>query len=632
MAVRGEVRGTFVRRRIERTFFVILACYLGLIARLFFLQGVEGSSLRSEAIHNRQQKIVLAAHRGSICDRDGKLLAVSLYAGTVGFDPSVLRFEGEDARKRDKDEKTLAKSIQTVAGILNMPVEQVSTIVHNGINAAPRKQVRFVPILKAVDLETAQKIREAHPRLAGFGVDDGSRRFYACGENAAHVVGLIGGDGIGASGLERTYHRWLQGTNGFAVVQVDDRLREIPDTVQRIEPAHDGYDVVTTLDTNAQQIATEEARRVSEAYHPMGISVVIVDPTNGDILALVSQPTFDPNPGQRKGVDTKLLPEMMRERCASTLYEPGSTLKSLTIAAALDSGVITMNSEFFCTGRLAVGKKTIHCVLHGASEAGGHGRETCADILRHSCNIGAAQIGMKMGPDLLFDYCTKFGLFDPLGVGLPAEQYGRLSFDKTENVRSMAKVARVAFGHSVTTTPLHVAMAYAAIANGGVLMRPRLVSCVKDASGKVVKSWAPQQVRRVVSEQTSQLMMTMLRGVVSNGTGKVAAIPGYEIAGKTGTANKYHRGKYVGSFIGVMPASLKESPRAVILVAVDEPHGAYYGAEVAAPAFQAIARRLLACWRVPEDDPKAEQAKEAVENLRRTGALVPPTLKTIALR
>jgi stage V sporulation protein D (sporulation-specific penicillin-binding protein) len=632
MAVRGEVRGAFVRRRIEKTFLLVLACYLALIGRLVYLQGYEGPLLRSEAIHNRQQKIVIRSHRGSICDRDGKLLAVSLYAGKVGFDPTALKFDGEDPKRRAKDEQALARNIRTVAAILKVPAEEVNAIVQQGRTATPAKPVRFIPIMKGVDLDTAQKIREAHPKLIGFGVDDGTRRFYACGENAAHVVGVLGGDSVGASGLERTYQRWLQGVNGFAVVQVDDLLREIPGTTQRIDPARDGYDVFTTLDTNAQQIATEEARRVADLYHPAGISIVVVDPSNGDVLALVSMPTFDPNPGQRRGVDTKLLPEMMRERCASTLYEPGSTLKSLTIASALDSGVINMNSQFFCSGQLPVGNKVIHCVLHGATEAGGHGQETPQDILRHSCNVGAAQIGMKMGPDLLFEYMNKFGLFDPLYMGLPAEQYGRLSFDKTENVHSMAKVARVAFGHSITTTPLHVAMAYAALANDGVLMRPRLVSCVKDSNGATVKSWAPVPIRRVVSSQTSRQMMSMLQMVVTNGTGKVAAIPGYMVAGKTGTANKYHRGKYVGSFIGIMPASMRQKPRAVILVAVDEPKGAYYGAEVAAPAFQAIARRLLACWRVPEDDPKSEQAKEAVENLRRTGALVPPTLKTIAMK
>ncbi len=403
----------------------------------------------------------------------------------------------------------------------------------------------------------------------------------------------------------------LDGHDGFAIAQVDDRRREIPDTLQRLVPAHDGLDVYTTIDSNAQHIVTQEVQRVYEKYHPQGISAVVVDPITGDVLSLVSLPTFDPNPGKRQGLNG----ESLADRCAARLYEPGSTLKALTIAAALDAGVISLESTFYCGGRIQVGRGVIHCVLHGASERYGHGTETPIDIMRHSCNVGAAQIGLRMGAKRLYAAERRFGLLDPLGTGLPAEQHGRLSFDPHEKIDSPGKVARVAFGHAITTTPLHVAMAYAAIANGGILMKPRLITAVKDANGKVRQSWEPKAVRRVLSPRTSAEVAAMLRAVVSNGTGKIAAIPGYQIAGKTGTAKKYRRGAYVGSFVGFLPASPHARPRAVILIAVDEPHGAYYGAEVAAPAFQAIARRLMAYWHVPEDDPQGLQARTAYENL-----------------
>jgi stage V sporulation protein D (sporulation-specific penicillin-binding protein) len=616
MAVRGLVRGEFVRKRMERAFLVILACYLGLIGRMVYLQGAQGPELREKAAQMREQRIPLRAHRGSLLDRDGKPLAVSLYAGTVGFDPAVVQPDPKNPKKTARLQKDLRASVHRAARILHLSEAALLDKVLQAQRAFnPDAPKRFVPIKPGIPLEVAQQIRESRPRLLGFGVQDGSKRVYSSADNAAQVVGFLGPEGEGAAGLERSCGTWLDGHNGYAVAEVDNLRREIPDTLQKLVPAQDGLDVRTTLDANAQHIVTEEARRIWEKYHPQGVSIVVVAPMTGDVLALVSMPTFDPNPGRRH----TLTGENLAERCASRLYEPGSTLKALTIAAALDDGAIGLNSTFTCGGTLKVGRGLIHCVLHGAAERYGHGTETPQDIMRHSCNVGAAQVGLRLGAERLYAAERRFGLLDPLNVGLPATQRGRLSFDKSEKINSPGKVARVAFGHSITTTPLHVAMAYAAIANGGVLMQPRLLTAVTDANGKVRQSWEPKAVRRVLSRQTSAEVCAMLRAVVANGTGKVAALPGYRIGGKTGTANKYRRGAYVGSFVGFFPASPNVKPRAVVLVAVDEPKGAYYGAEVAAPAFQAIARRLTAAWHVPEDDPDSTQAREASENLRRAG-------------
>lgn len=653
MAVRS-VNRTFLRRRMESAFWFILACYLALIARLLFLQGAHGLEIRAQATRMREQQIPLRAHRGTIYDREGRPLAVSLYAGIVGFDPSIVQPDPKDKNKTARMEQALASSIDRAAAILHLSSVELKQKIEDALAHYDPKApaARFIPIQKDVPLEVAQQIREARPRLIGFGVQDDSKRVYSNERDSAAVVGSVRADGIGVAGLERSCRRWLEGHPGFAVAEVDDHKREIPDTLQRMIPARDGLDVHTTLDTNAQHIAMEEAQRVYDQYHPKGISVVIVEPTTGDVIALASLPTFDPNPKEEKpalqpkpenkaAAKTASVPtgdpnksadpkqngkppvdlEDRRERCACSLYEPGSTLKALTIAAALDDGTIDLNSRFFCGGTLAVGNKLIHCVLHGAAERGGHGSETPIDILRHSCNVGAAQIGMKMGPKALYAYDTRFGLFDRLHIGLPAEEHGRLSFDRNEKIYTAAKVARVAFGHSVTTTPLHVALAYAAIANGGLLMQPRLIKETTDGNSKVVRKWDTRVVRRVISAKTSAEVCEMLRAVVSSGTGKIAALPGYTIGGKTGTANKYRRGAYVGSFVGFVPANPKVKPKVVILVAVDEPHGAYYGAEVAAPAFHEIARRLLACWRVPEDDPDSTQYAVALENLRRSGQL-----------
>lgn len=616
MAVRSSAPVHLLRKRIALVFWVLVLCYLALVARLLWLQAHEGPKLRAEAAALRQQKIPLRAHRGSIVDRDGRPLAASLYVGTVGFDPAAAQFDAKNAKQQQKLAETLTRSVTRAAALLNLPEAQLRTTVEQAcLHFDPNHPVRFVPIKREVTLDVAQQIRDARPPLLGFGVQDGSHRVYASGSDTVQVVGFVGATGLGVAGLERAGHLWLDGRSGYALAELDNRKREIPDTQRKLVPAQDGLDVQTTLDANAQHIAMQEAQRVMEKFHPKGVSVVVVEPNTGDILALVSAPTFDPNPGQRHTFQ----PEALAERCTTRLYEPGSTLKGLTIAAALDDGVIGLNDRFYCGGTLTVGKKLIHCVLHGAAERNGHGSETAEDIMRHSCNVGAAEVGLKLGAARLYEAERKFGLLSLQGVGLPAEQYGRLSLDKTENVNSAAKVARVAFGHSITTTPLHVAMAYAALVNGGILMQPRLVSAVKDGTGKAQKTWEPRPVRRVISARTSAEMGAMLRAVVTNGTGRVVALPGYVIGGKTGTARKYGKKAYVSSFIGYLPASPNVKPRAVVLVVVDEPQGAYYGAEVAAPAFQAIARRLMSYWHVPEDDPQSVQARAAAESLRRAG-------------
>jgi stage V sporulation protein D (sporulation-specific penicillin-binding protein) len=602
-------------------FLIILGCYLLLVARLVYLQLKQGPFLLLQAVRLREQKIVLHARRGALLDRSGVSLAVSLYSGVVGFDPTVMHPADPDPKKLAHLQSDLNKSVDRAAAILSIPAAELHAKVDDACaHFSPAKPVRFVTICKDVSIEVANAIREAKPRLVGFGVEDSSKRHYADGSNAAQVVGYTSAEGVGVAGLERSCGPYMRGKDGYAVAEVDTARREIPDTQRKLIPVADGLDVHTTLDGTAQRIAMEEGQKIADKYHPKGISIVIVEPTTGNVLALVSIPTFDPNPGERGHLD----PEALADRCCARLYEPGSTLKSLTIAAALDEGTITTANTFYCPGAITVGNKTIHCAMHG--QAGGHGLLDARGCLQHSCNVIAAQIGMKIGPEKLFEWEHKFGLLDKIEVGLPGEQRGRLSFDRHEHIYTDAKAARVAFGHSITTTPLHVAMAYASLVNGGVLMRPRLVTGVSDTNGKMLRSWAPKPVRRVISEATSNTLCDMLRNVVTTGTGRAAAIPGFMVGGKTGTANKYRAGAYVGSFIGYLPASAAVKPKVVILVAVDEPHGAYYGAEVAAPAFQAIAQRLMEFWQVPKDDPQEIQAHEARTSLRKSGEPVPALL------
>ena len=615
MAVRSPERSSVQKRRINIAFLFILACYLALMARLLYLQGLHGAEIRQTAESKREQKIPLLARKGTIYDHNGRPLAVSLYEGEVGFDPSAALTDGRDAKTARKTEQELALSIQNAAPILQIPENELAATIQKARrDFNPRKPVRFVRLKRGVSLEAAQMIREARPHL-GFGIHDDSKRVYASGDSAAHVVGFTRSDGIAQAGLERGCRKWLDGANGFALAEVDDHKREIPDTIQKMIPARDGYDVHTTLDANIQRIVTEEAEKIVADSHPRGVSVIALDPNTGDILALASLPTFDPNPDKRKELNKlpkEEVPEHFRDRCIAHLYEPGSTLKALTIAAALDQGIITTETGFYCPGSITVNKKTIR---EAHSEV--HGEETARDVLRHSCNVASAQIGMRMTARKLKAADEKFGLLDKLDVVVPGATAGRWSFDRNEKQFTEAKAARVAFGHSIATTPLHVALAYGAFANGGLLMKPRLITSLTDANGKTAQKWEPVVQRRVISQHTSVVMTDMLRSVVSNGTAKTIAIPGYQFAGKTGTAQKYTPGKYVASFIGYLPASPNVKPRVVIQVAVDEPTGEkHFGAEVAAPAFKAIATRLMQYWHVPEDDPNCTQFKAAEYSIK----------------
>ncbi len=566
--------------------------------------------------------------RGSILDRNDQPLAVSIYSGTICFDPVPIVTE-KDPKQITENQHKLESSIAMIADVLNIGQDYVRSIVSKAEAEAlnhPIHPKRSYVVQKDVSLDAANRFRAGRADLSktiggliGFGLVDGSKRQYSSGAASMQVIGYVGNHNEPLSGMEYACQKWLVGQPGGLYAEVDRHNKILPETVEHRKQVQDGDDVHTTIDPFAQHLAMEEAQNIYDQYHPHGgVSIVIVNPNNGDLLALASTPTLDPDPAERKKLNIDPKTDMrLVERCASVLYEPGSTLKALTVASALEGHTITMDTKFTCTGELRVGNKYIHCPVYGPWDAHGHGSINCREILRHSCNVGAAQIGMKMGPVNLYAGDTRFGLFDPLRIDLPYTRKGLLSYSQSEHLYTMAKAARVAFGHSMVTTPLHVAMAYAAIANGGKLMRPRLVTQVTDAKGSVVNSTEPTAVRRVISASTAANMSDMLCDVVEKGTGKTAAIRGYRVAGKTGTAKKYKPGKYTASFIGYLPASPQAKPRVVILVVVDEPQaGPHYGAQVAAPAFHSIASQLMSYYKVPEDDPTDSQFKTATMGMR----------------
>lgn len=335
------------------------------------------------------------------------------------------------------------------------------------------------------------------------------------------------------------------------------------------------------IDVNIQNIAEECLQEVMEEYKPAGACAIVLDVHSGDLLAVASMPRIDLNNWRQELKRYGL--GVMRNMATSFLFEPGSTLKPITIAAAMQAGAVGSGSGFYCNGSLRIGRHTIHCARHGGSRA--HGHQRLGDVVAHSCNVATAQIGMKLGGHALYEAVQRFGLLEEPVVG---SEKGRLQ--KPEGWEKI-RLANVAFGQGVQVTPLGLAAAYATIANDGVYVKPRLLLN------------EPKETHVVLSPQVARQMRQYLKAVVDEGTGKLADVKGYEVAGKTGTAQKvipgkrgYASGKYVASFVGFAPA---DNPRIVVLVAVDEPRNGYFGGVVAAPAFARITERVLAYLGVP---------------------------------
>jgi cell division protein FtsI (penicillin-binding protein 3) len=456
----------------------------------------------------------------------------------------------------------------------------------------------FVYIARKVDVGQAESLRALE--IAGLGFLEDSRRVYPSNELACQVLGFVGVDDEGLSGIELYYEDLLGGSPGRLIGERDTAGRPIPGGVTFEEEAVDGQDIVLTIDKDIQyqvQVALQEA---VEKWGAKAGSVVVMDPRNGEILALASYPQFNPN---RFGEADEAA---FRNRAIVDTYEPGSTIKSLTAAAVIDAGLYGPESLFELPPTIEIGGRTIHESHERAAVSW-----SLTDIVTQSSNVGAVKLGLALGEDGLYDYFSRFGLTEKTGVDYPGEVKGWLG---TTDQWSASSLATITFGQGISVTPLQLTRALAAIANDGDLITPHLL---KEATAETEK--APQLVtKRAISEETARAMRIVLTDVVNEGTGSEAAVPGYEVAGKTGTAQKartdgragYAKGKYVASFSGFLPA---EDPRVVIVVNIDEPSNSIYGGTVAAPTFSRIAAYCVEHLKIPPGEPVTEASQGTAE-------------------
>ncbi len=561
--------------------FCVVASLFGLITlKLFSLQVKQHQRFLERADRQHRRLIPLASRRGTILDREGRELAVSLEAASAFAQPTAVRDPGKAARELSR--------------ILRLPASEILKKLQD------RKS--FVWLKRRIDPDQAQAIKRLN--LEGIHLIPESKRYYPKGELAAHVLGFVGTDDRGLEGLEYHYDALLGGGPRW-VVSFRDALGR---TIFREEEPNPGYDLKLTLDEFIQYIAERELKRAVEKAKALGGTVIVMDPRTGEVLALASFPTFDPNRYQAYPSASR------RNRATVDVYEPGSTFKVIMAAAALEEGRVTPQERFYGEqGAIQVGRITIR-------DHEPYGWLTFGEVLAYSSNVGAIKVGMKLGKSLFYSYISSFGFGSPTGIDLPGESRGLIRRPKSWSEVSLGALS---IGQEIAVTPIQLATAMAAVANGGVLVRPFLVKEVIAPDGRVLKVTKPLRIRRVLSETTARALTGLLKMVVTEGTGKLAALEGYEVAGKTGTAQKldpatgrYSRTRLIASFVGFVPA---DAPRLLILVMIDEPQGEAWGGTVAAPTFREIALGALKYLKIPPSPGDtvhvASKAEHAVSRL-----------------
>jgi cell division protein FtsI (penicillin-binding protein 3) len=550
-----------VNRRIRLLLAALTLAFGGLLLRATWLQGVRAESLSRLGQTQHREAVTLPAGRGTIYDRTGVELGLGESATTVYANP-----------RQVVNPRAAAVAVERTLGLdADRVYPQLADRTHG-----------FVYVERQADPAQAAALKRL--KLAGFGFYPEERRSYPQRSVAAQVLGYVGIDGNGLSGLELEFDRALAGRAGKETVVKDPSGRVIDVQQERAETP--GRNVFLTVDHSIQANAEEVLRQTVHKWHAKSASAIVLDPRTGAVLAMAQQPGYDANRFPSAPRD------LQRNRTVTDTYEPGSTFKLITVAAALSERLVAPSTRFTLPYSLHVADRVIH-----DAEERGTVNYSVAQILAHSSNIGAIELAEMLGRTRLSSWITRFGFGRTTGIDFPGESPGIVL---PPEKWSGSTIGNVPIGQGIAVTPVQMAAAYAAIANGGIWSRPHLVDHV--AGGGRPSLYR----RRLVSRRIADELMLMLKDVVAEGTGQYAAMPGYQVAGKTGTAQKpdshggYATGRYVASFVGIVPAS---RPRLVVLVTVDEPHGAIWGGVVAAPAFQQIARFDLQYLEVPPDGP-----------------------------
>lgn len=562
---------TYNKKKILVVFGCASLVLIGLIARLVYLMVFDAEYYQkmAQALHEREREIKAA--RGEIVDRNGVVLATNKTVCTI----SVIHSQIEDA---DLVVETLSAELGLSEEEVRAKVEKVSSMEKIKTN---------------VEKEIGDRIRNYN--LAGVKVDEDFKRYYPYDELASKVLGFTGGDNQGIIGLEVKYEEYLKGTNGTILTVTDARGIELEGVAEdRVEPV-DGETLQISLDYNIQAYCEQAALKVMEEKQADAVSILLMNPQNGEILAMVNVPEFNLNKPYElnTGADTSVmtdeelqdaLNQMWRNGCINDTYEPGSTFKIITSSACLEEGVVSLNDTFSCPGYRIVEDRKIRC-----HKVGGHGAETFVEGIQNSCNPVFIDIGLRLGAEKFYDYFEKFGLLSLTNIDLPGEA-GTI-MHKKEDIGTV-ELATMTFGQSFQITPIQMATTVSSIVNGGRRVTPHLGVAVLDENGEEIERFSYETKDGIVSKETSETMQMLLESVVSEGSGSNAYIEGYSIGGKTATSQTLPRSanKYIASFIGFAPA---DDPQILGMVVIHNPQGVYYGGTIAAPVLRSIYDNVL---------------------------------------
>ena len=575
---------TFNRQKAMVIFVCVLFMMTFLMGRLVYLMVFcsEYYGQKAEDLHERERDIKAA--RGKIIDATGVVLADNKTVCTI----SVIHNQISDP---EAVIAALTKELGIAEEKVRARVEKVSSIER---------------IKSNVDKETGERIRAYG--LSGVKVDEDYKRYYPYDTLASKVLGFTGGDNQGIVGLEVKYDEYMQGTNGKILTLPDARGVEIENAGEsRLDPI-DGNDLHISLDYNIQMYAEQAAGKALAQKQADSVSIIVMNPSNGELMAMVNVPEFNLNdpftlnyePQQAVTEEEKqnLLNNMWRNQCINDTYEPGSTFKIITTTAALEEGVVSLSDQFFCPGYITVEDRRIHC-----HKRTGHGAEDFVHGIMNSCNPVFIDVGLRVGPKRFYDYFESLGLLKKTGIDLPGE--AATIMHSKENI-GLVELATMSFGQSFQITPIQLVTTVSSIINGGRRITPHFGVAVKDGDGNTVKEFTYGAQEGIVSTETSEKVRFLLGQVVSEGGGKNAKIAGYEIGGKTATSQTLPRSanKYISSFLGFAPAS---DPKVMVLVIINNPQGVYYGGTIAAPVAKEIFEDILPYLDIPFDE---EAAKE----------------------
>ncbi len=571
------------RKKILTVFLCCGLALVGLFVRLVYLMIFEADYYAEKAtqLHERERSITAA--RGRFLDRTGEVLADNRTVCTI----SVIH-----------------NQIQDPEAVIEMLCRELG-LSEEYVRARVEKYSSMERVKSNVDKSVGDRIREYE--IPGVKVDEDYKRYYPYGELASKVLGFTGGDNQGIIGLEVIYEKYLQGEPGKILTMTDARGIEVEAAGERrIEPVS-GSDLYISLDRNIQTYATQLAYQAMETKQAQGVSILVMNPQNGEIYAMVNVPEFDLNDpyalpegtGENLSQEEQqnLLNQIWRNGCINDTYEPGSTFKIITAAAGLEQGVITPQSQFSCPGFIMVEDRKIRC-----HKVGGHGGQDFIHCMMNSCNPALISVGLLLGVDTYYDYFSRFGLLTKTGVDLPGEA-GTIMHNK-ENM-GLVELATVSFGQSFQITPIQLVTTASSIINGGRRVTPHFGVKVVDAQGNMVESFSYPVTGNIVSEGTSATMREILEMVVKEGSGKNGKVEGYRVGGKTATSQTLPRGsgRYISSFIGFAPA---DNPQVIAVAIVNTPQGVYYGGQVAAPIIRQLFENILPYMGIEQTPPENE--------------------------